>query len=334
MSPSEAIKTVDILAEAGCGSLSFSGGEPLLREDFYDLAGHTAKRGLLCTVSTNGTMIDSTVANDLDASGVTGVSISLDSFNSRFHDEFRGVAGSHAKALKGLEACSELGKFKELILATTLTNRNMEDIPKLMELASELGISRFYVSRILPVGRGKKIQHLDVTQDQKKQVLKELAEKFVAHSNGEENLAVMTRGMTYFAPQCARLSDYEMFPISEIVTGFEQRHVEILGEARKLFKRFAEYAGGCATGLTYCGLSPEGEILPCAPASDMHLGNILSDGLERVWLDHPVLQMVRNRSKVEGKCGKCEDRLICGGCRVTAYGETGNWLASDPSCPY
>jgi len=145
----------------------------------------------------------------------------------------------------------------------------------------------------------------------------------------------MTRGITYFAPQCALLSSYEIFPISEIVVGFENRHEEVLGSSAKdLFRKFAEYAGGCATGLTYCGLSPEGNMLPCAPATDINLGNILTDGLESVWVNNPILQKVRDRSHVIGKCGVCYHKLICGGCRVTAFGETGNWLSSDPSCPY
>ncbi|UCG90286.1 MAG: radical SAM protein [Candidatus Heimdallarchaeota archaeon] len=335
LSTIEALKVVDIVTKSGCGSLSFSGGEPLIRDDFYDIAKHTSERGLLCTLSTNGTMIDHTIAKKLISSGVSGISISLDSLDSKFHDELRGAVGAHAKALRGIEVCAENGQFKELIIAVTLTNKNLKDIPGFIELASEIGATRLYISRILPVGRGKALRHLRVTPLGQRQVLKELATEFINYAKTGEGVAVMTRGMTYFAPRCAILSNYEIFPISEIVVGFEKRHEEILGSsAKKLFRQFAEYAGGCATGLTYCGLSPEGNILPCAPATDVHLGNILQDGLEKIWINNPVLRKIRDRSQVTGKCGRCTHNLICGGCRVTAYGETGDWLASDPSCPY
>lgn len=336
LSTAEALQVVDIIAKSGCGSLSFSGGEPLIRDDFFQIARQTTKRGLMCTLSSNGTMIDHTIAEELVASGVSGISISLDSLNSSFHDELRGVKGAHTKALQGIEACAEIGRFKELIIAMTLTNRNSKDISGLIELAFEVGATRLYISRILPVGRGKALQHFNMKPSDRKKILKDLAQEFVNYSRTGERIAVMTRGMTYFAPQCAVLSNYEIFPISEIVVGFEKRHKDILGSktAKKLFRQFAEYAGGCATGLTYCGLSPEGDILPCAPATDVHLGNILRYGLEEIWVNHPILRTLRNRSHIKGKCGRCAHNLICGGCRVTAYGETGDWLASDPSCPY
>ncbi|MHA2245520.1 MAG: radical SAM protein [Candidatus Hodarchaeales archaeon] len=335
LSTSEALRVVDIVAKSGCGSLSFSGGEPLVRDDFYEVAKRTSKYKLLCTLSTNGTMIDQTIAKDIVSAGVTGISISLDSHSSFFHDELRSVKGAHAKALRGIEACSEIDQFKELIVAVTLTNRNLNEIPDLIDLASELGATRVYVSRILPVGRGKALSHLNVKPEEQRSILKDLADFFVNYAETGKGVVVMTRGMTYFAPQCAILSNYEIFPISEIVVGFEKRHEEILGSsAKKLFRQFAEYAGGCATGLTYCGLNPEGNILPCAPATHVNLGNILKNGLEDIWVNNTVLRAVRNRSQVKGKCGSCTHNLICGGCRVTAYGETGDWLASDPSCPY
>ncbi len=335
LSTSEAFKVVDQIANAGVGSLSFSGGEPLCRKDFFEVAKRTTQRNLLCTLSTNGTMIDYPIAEKIAAVGVTGVAISLDSVNSSFHDEFRGLKGAHAKAIRGIESCVEIDKFKEIIIAVTLTNRNYTDIPGLIELASEIGASRIYFSRILPVGRGKSLSHLNVTLAQQKEILKYLAEEFVNYANTGKGIAVMTRGMTYFARQCASISNYSVFPISEIVVGFEKRHMEILGDSAKaLFRQFASYAGGCATGLTYCGLSPEGEILPCAPASNVFLGNILTEGLEKIWENSPIIQAVRNRSEIYGKCSKCRYNLICGGCRVSAFGKTGNWLASDPSCPY
>ena len=335
LTTSLALKLVDYLAKIGVGSLSFSGGEPLLRKDFYKIAERSSEHKLLSTLSTNGTMIDNQVAERIADAGISGVAISIDSLLPEFHDNFRGVKGAHSKALKGIEACVNSGRFKEVIMAYTLTNKTIGDIPSLLELAEEMGVTRFYVSRILPVGRGIHMQHLNVEKQVLKQLLNDLALNFVNYANNGKGVVTLTRGMTYFAPRCAHLSNHRIFPISEIVVGFEKRHKEILGDsAVKLFQKFAEYLGGCATGLTYCGLSPEGNVLPCAPATGFNLGNILKEGLEKIWANNPILQEVRQRSQIEGTCNECQDKLICGGCRVTAYGETGNWLASDPSCPY
>ncbi len=335
LNTSQALRLVDYLAKIGVGSLSFSGGEPLLRKDFYTIAKRTSDHGLLSTLSTNGTMINNRIAEKIADTGISGVAISIDSLTPDFHDNFRGVKGAHAKALKGIEACANSGRFKEIIMAYTLTNNTIDDVPELLELANEMGVTRFYVSRILPVGRGIHMKHLNVTKPILKQLLTDLAGKFVKYANNKQGAATLTRGMTYFAPECARISNRQIFPISEIVVGFEERHIEILGDsAVPFFQKFAEYLGGCATGLTYCGLSPEGNVLPCAPAAGFNLGNIMENGLEKIWINNPVLQEVRQRSQIEGKCNTCQDKLICGGCRVTAYGETGNWLASDPSCPF
>ncbi len=335
LTTTQAIKLVDYLAAIGVASLSFSGGEPLLRKDFYKIAERSSSHGLLSTVSTNGTMIDDRIAEKIADTGVSGIAISVDSLSSEFHDNFRGVQGAHSKALRGITACVNSGRFKEVIMAYTLTNATIDDIPGLLQLATEIGVTRFYVSRILPVGRGIHMKHLNVSKSVLKQLLNQLAKNFVDYARNQTGVVPLTRGMTYFAPQCARLSNHEIFPISEIVVGFEERHQDILGDsAVSLFQKFAEYLGGCATGLTYCGISPEGNVLPCAPATGFNLGNIFEDGLENIWINNPVLNQVRQRSRIEGNCFDCQEKFICGGCRVTAYGETGNWLASDPSCPY
>ncbi len=141
--------------------------------------------------------------------------------------------------------------------------------------------------------------------------------------------------MTYFARVCYEFSNGVWFPVGEILTGFERRHKSSCGrDISLLINRFADGFSGCATGLTYCGISPEGDVLPCAPATNIKLGNLRNESLEEIWTNHKLFNLIRNRNKVQGSCGNCKFRGVRGGCRVTAYGDIGNWLGSDTSCPF
>ncbi len=87
-------------------------------------------------------------------------------------------------------------------------------------------------------------------------------------------------------------------------------------------------------GLNYCGLDPTGAALPCAPDSKMRLGNLLDTPLREIWINHPVFGNLRQREKIKGKCSNCQSKGYCGGCRLMAFSEMGDWLSQDPSCPF
>ena len=101
----------------------------------------------------------------------------------------------------------------------------------------------------------------------------------------------------------------------------------------KLIKNLAEGFGGCSAGITYAGLSAEGDLLPCVPASTK-LGNLLEEKLEDIWTNNEILNHIRDRQSLKGACGRCTYNGICGGCRYTGYEAVGDWLGTDTSCPY
>jgi radical SAM protein with 4Fe4S-binding SPASM domain len=104
-------------------------------------------------------------------------------------------------------------------------------------------------------------------------------------------------------------------------------------EMPEIIKNLAEGFGGCSAGLSYAGLSAEGDLLPCVPASTK-LGNLLEEKLEDIWTNNEILNHIRDRQSLNGACGRCTFKGICGGCRYTGYEAMGDWLGMDTSCPY
>lgn len=339
LSTSEALQVVEEIAQAGVAALSFSGGEPLARKDFFEVAQRAADLGLSLSISTNGTLITRETVRRLLDVGIETVAISIDSLTPDFHDEFRGAPGSWDKAWAGVRACvagDEEGRsFKEVIINTTLTIHSFRDIPKIHQKAREAGASRYYVSRILPVGRGKSVLDLDVSAKDRKAVLEYLARQSLKTIKKEQNSLCFARGMTYYARECYEQSHGLFFPVSEIVTGLEVFHQNhFSNRLARLVRLLGRKAGGCATGISYCGLSPEGDILPCAPLSELPLSNLRDRSLVDIWQNHPIFCYLRERHRLKGRCGACTHRQICGGCRATAFGYSGDFLASDPTCPF
>jgi len=335
LSTEEAKQVIDILAANDVVTVNFCGGEPLVRDDLFEVMKYARDKDIYPSISTNATLLTKKICQKLLDCGVKTLSISLDSLKPEHHDRLRNVPGALEQAKNGFQNAMEFGKFDGIIVNTTLTDFNYEEIPEIYEYVKNMGAKRYYVSRILPTGRGKYYLEHDISHDKKRSVLKFMAEKFIENIKKKNEFSVLGRGLPYFSRTCYDLSNGSMYPVCEILTGYEEKYQKILnGKANDLVHRFSHLFSGCATGLFYCGLDCDGNVIPCAPAGEIKLGNILEKGLRDIWVNHPVLNEVRKRDKVEGKCSQCAGKSYCGGCRLTAYGLTGDWLKSDLSCPY
>ncbi len=331
----ERFRIIDMLTEAGVVKLNFSGGEPLMREDFFDVAEYAHEKGLSISISTNGTLIDRDCVKRLLQCGIESVDISLDGIKPETHDKIRTVKGSFDLAVSGIKNCVKYGNFNEIIVNTTLTRFTFKEIPEIYKFIKDIGATRYYVSRILPAGRGKNFLEFDVSLDEKKEILNYLYNKFYNSVNGGNDIICLTRGMTYFSRVCYENSAGVLFPACEILTGYEKEYEKYFeGKLSSMIVQMREYFSGCATGLNYCGLDPTGAVLPCAPASNIRLGSLIETQLEDIWINHPVFKKIRQRDEIKGKCSICQSNEYCGGCRLTSFGETGDWLSQDPGCPF
>jgi len=315
----EAKKAIDEFADAGVVALAFSGGEPLVRKDFFEVAKYAADNDFYVSLASNGTLITKEIAKKLKDSGVQYVEISLDGFE-KTHDKFRGIPGAWKRTVQGIKNCVEVGL--DTCVATTATHYNLKEIPKLMEFAEkELHANRFIVFNYVPTRRGKNIIKEDLTPKEREKLLELLYSKLI---DANCKLDVFST-----APQYAVTSlKYAEGPA--VATHFTNK--EAMEMLRGRTKTLTEFIGGCGAGRLYCGLEPNGDVQPCV-FIPIKIGNIREEKLIDIWKYSPVLKKIREREKFEG-CGECEYVNICGGCRARAYGYFNDLQAPDPSCEY
>jgi AdoMet-dependent heme synthase len=312
LSTYEAISLVDDLVNAGTKVLILSGGEPLLRQDIYEIARYGSDKGLRIAIGTSGTLIDKTVAGKLRESGVSSVAISLDSAVFSVHDRFRGVPGAWRDAIAGIRECDDAGLQVQMNI--TISPDGPDNLDPLICLGEELGIRNFQVFFIVPVGRGSDLPVPDP-------VLYENAIRGVLEKLKGSDLNIRPT----CAPQFMRI-------------------------AREMGVSRPEWRKGCIAGTSYCRICPDGDVTPC-PYLPVVAGNVRKTSFANIWSESPIFNALREPSAIQGKCGRCEYTGICGGCRARAFGvpgpskngcgrfsktapQNGNYLGEDPLCIY
>ena len=311
MSLEEGVHLVDELADLKIPILIFTGGEPLLSRNFYPLAFHAREAGLRTVISTNGTLITPEVARLLGEAGIRYVGVSLDFISPQRHDAFRGVAGAHARALQGLRSARDAGLKTGLRI--TLTRDNWQDVPALLSLALEEGIPRFCLYHLVPTGRGAGMADRDVTPEQRRSVIRFLAEA-----------AVELKG-----------KDIEILTTDSPMDGAYLLELLKDDPRREQVRQLLTNAGGCSTGVKVANINHRGDVHPCHFMPHIVVGNVRERSFRDIWIDNPSaeLQALREmKSSLKGRCGKCDYLDLCGGCRQKAYYYQGDLLGEDPTC--
>jgi len=333
LTTSQAFKVIDNMSDAGVAIITFSGGEPLLRRDLYDVIKRANDNGMLCTIASNGTLMTREVAKKLAKVGIRRVEIGLDGATAETHDFLRNNHGSFKATIEGIKNCAEVG-FDELATTMTLHSKNVSELEETMKLAEKLGATRFYLNRLIPAGRGVEACYLDVTSEEKIKALETLYSKFHKSVLNGFSMQCYARGMTYYARLGYERSKGKVFTVSEALSGYEKMFQDKFGlEISKIVRKLAAGFGGCSAGLTYAGLTASGDLIPCVPAP-IKLGNLLEQNLEEIWINNELLNYIRNRKALKGSCKICAYGDLCGGCRYTAYITHGDWLGPDTSCPF
>lgn len=331
LTPDEAEQVLDILSKMsgiGLPALSLSGGEPLARKDFFDLAAYAKKQVGYVSIASNGTLITQDNAKRIKDAGVDYVEISIDGATPTVHDEFRGMPGSFERAIEGVKNSLDAGI--DTCIATVLHENNVAELDKLLKLSKQLDV-RFMHFNYIPTGRARAHVELDLTPDQRYHVLealaKEIVELYLRKKEEEGKYGQSDLKVDKFFSTCPQYAS--------VTKDLSQRHgekfmVEAHYAAKKGVENVANFLGGCGAGRLYCCLEPNGDIKPCVffqTGEDTVLGNILKDNFQEIWDNHPLLWKLRIRENlqdyiVNGKitgCGRCPDKYICGGCRARAY---------------
>jgi radical SAM protein with 4Fe4S-binding SPASM domain len=318
LTTTEALGVIDDLADMGVPLILFTGGEPLMRADIWDLACHAKSRGLKMALSTNGTLITPEIARRIKDSGIEYAGISLDGAIDETHDRFRNSPGAFEKTIRAFTACKETGL--RCGVRVTLTRENHGELEALVDLALSLGASRFCLYWLVPTGRGSdSYSRLQLDRDEVTEALSLLYRK------AKETDPAAMEFLTVDAPQdCIHL-----------LMSMEKEGSEDLADARELLESLK---GGCSAGTRVANIDAQGNVFPCqfARSKEFLVGNIRDHPFSRIWADtaNPVLTRFREKqARFGGRCGECSWRDLCGGgCRVRAHATDGDFFAEDPFC--
>ena len=302
----ECFRFIDEVAAFSKPIVILTGGEPLLREDIFEVASYGTHKGLRVVMAVNGTLLDAQKASAAKRAGIQRVSISLDGATPESHDKFRGVAGAYAGALEGITYLKKAGL--DFQINTTVTKRNLGEIEDILQLAIQLGAVAHHIFLLVPTGRGRELAQEEVAPEEYEQTLKWFAEQ-------EDKVAIQLKATC--APQYYRI--VHQHGGAKALKGH--------GEGLHTFTR------GCLGGISFCFLSHRGDVQPCGYLEVIG-GNIRERPFQEIWEGAQVFGHLRDVTNLQGKCGGCEFRMVCGGCRARAYSLHGDYLAEEPLCPY
>ena len=300
LSTQECFRVIDQIAQVVVNPmLILTGGEPLLRPDIFEIAHYASRKNMTVVVGTNGMGMTERLAHRLMESGVQGVGVSLDSLNPSFHDSFRGVPGAWERTVKGLEALNRVGL--PFIIQTTVLKGNYHEMPEIADFSYRSGARVFNIYFLVCTGRGQGLT--DITPEQYEEMLKKIVDMEIGY-----------RGKMLVRAKCA------------------PHFHRVLYEREGLSETLKARGRGCPAGESYCRITPEGLVTPC-PYIPQAVGDLRKEGFVEIWRDSEGLNTLR-RWELEGRCGICEFKSICGGCRARALASGGGLFAEDPWCAY
>jgi AdoMet-dependent heme synthase len=316
------------LSEVGKPILVFSGGEPLMRTDIWNLAGVAQEAGIPTALATNGTMVNRDVAELIKDVGFRRVSISFDGPDAPTHDQFRGQ-GAFAESIAGFKNLRKVGMSMQI--NTTVAKHNYQKLDETYRLALELGADALHIFMLVPVGCGATLDpKIMLDGDQYETALNWIYDRSL---EGKIHLKA-TCAPHYFRVMRQRAkSDGHAMPKA----AHPHRSLEHPGhgdhrggEGRPNMSAMTK---GCLAGQAVCFVSHTGEVFPCGylPVSS---GNVKQTPLPQIWRGSPIFGDLRDESKLDGKCGICEYSKVCMGCRARAFSETSSYLAEEPNCNY
>jgi radical SAM protein with 4Fe4S-binding SPASM domain len=294
LSTNEFRSVLDSAKTLGNPVVVFSGGEPLMRNDWETLAQYATRLDLPVALATNGTLITADIASRIAGAGFRRVSVSLDGADAATHDAFRNLPGAMDAALAGIGHLKNAGVPFQI--NASIAAHNADQLDELYALTRELGAVALHLFLLVPVGCGVEIEEShQLSASRYEDVLGWVCD----HLGGDMELRATC------APHLARVA--------------EAKGVD-LGHHR-----------GCLAGSSVIFVSHRGEVFPCGylPVS---CGSVREHSLASIWRESPLFAQLASREDLQGACGGCSLKSHCGGCRARALGATGDLWSPDPAC--
>lgn len=316
LSTEEALGVMADLKAFGIPALILSGGEPMSRPDFFDLAGHARALGFrYLALSTNGTKITGDAARRVADLGFDYVGISIDGIGAA-NDWFRGIDGAYAAALAGVRECKRRGV--RVGLRFTITEGNAHMLGDMLDLCEGEGVDKFYLSHLVYAGRGDKHRGDDTQHARTRAAMDTLIARAWKAVSGDAPLEVVTGNNDADAVRFLHW-------VQDNFDAARAAHVEA---------HLAAW-GGNSSGLGVANIDPLGRVHPDTYWSDYTIGNVRRTPFSALWAgDDPMLATLRQRPRpLKGRCGACAFRHVCGGnTRIRALQVSGDPWAEDPAC--
>ncbi len=303
-----AFKLLDQIAEVAKPIIILTGGEPLLREDIFEIATYGTSKGLRMVMAPNGTLVTREIAHKMANAGIQRISVSLDGATAESHDRFRGVQGAYKGALQGIENAKAAGV--EFQINTTITKTNLDQIPKILKLAESLGAVAHHIFLLVPTGRGKYIVDQEIDAREYEETLNWFYDQ-------REKTKLQLKATC--APHYYRILRQRARAEGKNVT-FESHGLDAVTR-------------GCLAGTGFCFISHRGIVQPCG-FLDKNCGDVTQNSFGEIWDQSKIFNKLRDFNQLKDKCGCCNYRKVCGGCRARAYEATGDYMASEPLCLY
>ena len=346
---------IDQIAEVSSPILVLSGGEPLFRSDIFQLARYGTDKGLRVALATNGTLVTKQVAKKIVDSGVKRVAISLDGSDALTHDTFRGIPGAFDAAITGFRNLKDLGMSVQI--NTTIARHNAHQLPQVLELAKSIGADALHTFLLVPVGCGVDIAAEQmVPAEEYEGILNWFYDRSL--EGGIELKATcaphyfrVVRQRRAAEHHSAAAAAQAAQPVQEAAqhshigptdmtmpgsTGIELRPHGIgkaVGHPGTHASDMNAMTKGCLAGTAVCFISNQGEVYPCGYLPAL-AGDLNKQSFADIWENSVVFNQLRDVNNLKGKCGCCEFRNVCMGCRARAFAASGNYLDEEPFCVY
>ncbi len=310
-------KTVlDDLAAFGIPAVLFSGGEPLARSDFFELAAYARGLGLHVVISTNGTLINRDVAEKFAQLQFAYVGISLDSVRPEIHDQFRGSKGAFQRTMDGLQHCKDVGQ--KIGLRLTLTRQTCNDLPELFDFIEAEHIDRACFYHLCPAGRGESLEALDLAESRR-----------AISTIFDSSKALVDRGKRVEILTVDNHCDGPHLYLRMLAEG-DPRAQQVLDMIA--WNGGAQYSSGVGIG----NIDFLGNVHADQFSMFRTFGNVRTRPFSEIWQDEsdPIMAGLKNRLPLlKGRCGTCRFKTVCGGgLRARAEVVTGDPWAAEPAC--
>ncbi|MEO8091502.1 MAG: radical SAM protein [bacterium] len=314
LSTAEGRRLIEELAAFGVPTLLFSGGEPLMRPDLFELAAAARSAGMRTVLSTNGTLLDDEAARRAAESGISYVGVSIDGIGAS-HDKMRGKRGAYERALRGIEAARKAGLRTGMRF--TLHGLNRDQLGPVFDLAERQGVQRLCVYHLAYAGRGGRMRRHDLAPAETRRAVEEIFDRVEALGERGPELEVLTVDN----------------PVDGVLLLMRLRRSDPARAAE--VERLLRWNGGNQSGIAIASIDPRGRVHPDQFSWDDTVGDVRARRFGDIWSDaNPRLSRYRKRPReLRGRCRGCRFYELCnGGLRARALSAGGDFAAPDPAC--